>query len=44
VTYPRIMPIGRLIGQSNTQRMITSTVLRNQPFGAQNPPSTDTCP
>jgi len=44
VTYPRIFPIGRLIGQPNTQKMITSTVLRNQPFGAQNAPPTATCP
>ena len=44
VTYPRIMPIGRLIGQPNTQRMATSTVLRNQPWGLQNAPPTAICP
>ena len=44
VSFPRIMPIGRLVGQSNTQVMTTSTVLRNQPFGIQNSPTTATCP
>lgn len=44
VTYPRIFPIARLIGQSSTQRMTTSTVLRNQPYSLQNAPSTATCP
>jgi Flp pilus assembly protein TadG len=44
VSYPRLMPIGRLIGQSNMTRMTTVTVLRNQPYGLQNPPPTVTCP
>jgi Flp pilus assembly protein TadG len=44
VSYPRIFPIARLIGQSNTQMMSTATVLRNQPFGLQNAPATAVCP
>jgi hypothetical protein len=44
VSYPRILPIGRLLGQSNTTTMISSTVLRNQPYGLQNTPATATCP
>jgi len=38
------MPIGRLIGQSNTQKMTATTVLRNQPFGLQNEPALLNCP
>lgn len=35
VRYKRILPIGRLIGQSDTVTMNATTVLRNQPFGIQ---------
>ena len=45
VSYPRIFPIARLIGQSNTTQMAATTVLRNQPYGLQNTyPPTGTCP
>jgi Flp pilus assembly protein TadG len=44
VTYPRILPIGRLLGQSNTITMMSATVLRNQPFGLQDTPPTSACP
>ena len=44
VSYPRILPIGRLIGQPNTSRMVAVTVLRNQPYGLQDQPATGTCP
>lgn len=45
VSYPRIFPIARLIGQSNTTQMSATTVLRNQPYGLQNTaPPTGTCP
>ncbi len=36
VRYKRILPIGRLIGQSDTMKIDATTVLRNQPFGVQN--------
>ena len=39
VTYPRLFPIGRLIGQPNTQSMTAIAVLRNQPYGFQNDPT-----
>ena len=35
VTYPRVFPVGKLIGISDTQTMEAMTVLRNQPFGQQ---------
>lgn len=36
ITYPRFFPIARLIpGQTDSFTMSTRTVLRNQPFGAQ---------
>ena len=39
VTYPRLFPIGRLIGQPSTQSMTAIAVLRNQPYGFQNDPT-----
>lgn len=45
VTYPRLFPIGTLIGQPNTQSMTAIAVLRNQPYGFQNDPTQSrTCP
>lgn len=45
VTYPRVFPIARLLGQSNTMKMSSVTVLRNQPYGLQNTaPAMGTCP
>jgi hypothetical protein len=35
VEYPRLFPIGKLIGQSNKSKMVAVSVLRNQPFGLQ---------
>jgi Flp pilus assembly protein TadG len=45
VTYKRIMPIGRLIGQSPNTTMTGVAVLRNQPFGLQGTTvTTGNCP
>ena len=45
VAYPRVMPIGQLIGGSSTQNMTAIAVLRNQPYGLQNlPATTGNCP
>ena len=45
VSYPRIMPIGRLVGGPSTQNMNAVAVLRNQPYGLQNlPAATGNCP
>ena len=44
VSYKRILPIGRLIGQSDTTKMSATTVLRNQPYGIQNYVETKNCP
>ncbi|MBU0670469.1 MAG: pilus assembly protein [Alphaproteobacteria bacterium] len=35
VSYPRLFPIDRLIGGSDTTNLSASTVLRNQPYGDQ---------
>jgi hypothetical protein len=35
VSYPRFFPIYNFIGGSNTVRLSSSTVLRNQPYGDQ---------
>jgi Flp pilus assembly protein TadG len=40
VTYPRRFPFMRVIGFSDTVTSRARTVLRNQPFGAQNLPAT----
>lgn len=34
VTYPRFLPIGSLIGRSNTASLTETTILRNQPYAA----------
>lgn len=44
VSYKRIMPIGSLIGQSNTMSMNATTILRNQPYGIQSFAETKHCP
>ena len=44
VQYKRILPIGRLIGQSDTATMNATSVLRNQPFGIQAFLETKNCP
>ena len=36
MTYPHILPVGRLFGWGNTVTTTQSTVLRNQPYGARN--------
>ena len=43
VNYPRLLPLGRLIRQSDTTTMSAVTVLRNQPYGLQNTPANATC-
>ena len=35
VAYPRLMPLMKLIGGSNTTKIKAQTVLRNQPYGDQ---------
>jgi hypothetical protein len=35
VTYPRLFPIGRMLGLSNTEQIVVQTALKNQPFSAQ---------
>lgn len=35
MTYPRVVPIGRLIGWSENETIVASTVLRNQPFAGR---------
>jgi len=45
MTYPHIMPVGKLFGWSGNVTTTQNTVLRNQPFGSRNaPPSTPICP
>ena len=45
VSYKRLFPIGRLIGQSDNMVLNTTTILRNQPYGLQQgAPATGTCP
>jgi Flp pilus assembly pilin Flp len=44
VSYKRILPIGRLIGQSDTMKMSVTSVLRNQPYGIQAFTETKNCP
>ncbi len=45
ISYPRLLPVAHLLGQSNTMQIKTSTVLRNQPYGLQNSPAvTGVCP
>jgi hypothetical protein len=43
VSYNRILPIGRLLGQSNTMAMSVTSVLRNQPYGIQAFKETKNC-
>ena len=35
MTYPRIVPIGRFIGWSDTETITANTVLRNQPYAGR---------
>lgn len=35
ITYPRIVPLGSLMGWGNTQTITSDTVLRNQPFAGR---------
>jgi Flp pilus assembly protein TadG len=35
ITYPRIVPMGSLMGWSDTQTITQNTVLRNQPFAGR---------
>jgi hypothetical protein len=37
VSYPRIVPLGKFLGYSNTETVTANTVLRNQPYSAQIP-------
>jgi Flp pilus assembly protein TadG len=35
ITFPRVFPLGILLGWSNSQTLSSETVLRNQPFGGR---------
>ena len=35
ITFPRVFPLGVLMGWPNTQTLTSETVLRNQPYGGQ---------
>jgi Flp pilus assembly protein TadG len=35
ITYPRIVPLGIILGWSNTQTLSSETVLRNQPYAGR---------
>jgi hypothetical protein len=37
VVYPRVVPLFKFLGFSNTETVTANTVLRNQPYGAQIP-------
>lgn len=43
VSYKRILPVGRLVGQGDTMTMQVVTVLRNQPYGIQAYRETKNC-
>ena len=43
VTYPRMFPLYKMIGGSNTTVLTASTVLRNQPYGDQAVPTVRNC-
>ena len=36
MTYPHIVPVGKLFGWSSTVTTTQNTVLRNQPYAARN--------
>ena len=44
VSYKRILPVGKLVGQSDTMTMQVINVLRNQPYGIQAYRETKNCP
>lgn len=45
VTYPRLFPLAGLLGWSSTQQVSATTVLKNQPWAAQNTYTTEKiCP
>jgi Flp pilus assembly protein TadG len=35
ITFPRVFPLGTLMGWSNTQTLTSNTVLRNQPYAGR---------
>jgi Flp pilus assembly pilin Flp len=37
-TYPRVVPMGSLLGWSNSQTVSANTLMRNQPYGSQATP------
>lgn len=39
-TYPRLVPLGRMLGWSDTETVQATTMMRNQPYSGQNPPAT----
>jgi Flp pilus assembly pilin Flp len=43
MTYPRLLPLGKLLGFSSTQTIRASTVLRNQPYAQQQTSATVIC-
>lgn len=44
VSYPRLFPMATMLGWTPNQEIVASTVLRNQPYAAQNVPVVAGCP
>ncbi|AXJ94285.1 MULTISPECIES: TadE/TadG family type IV pilus assembly protein [unclassified Sphingomonas] len=40
VTYPNLLPVGRLLGFSGTTQVTGTTMMKNQPYGSQPDPAT----
>ena len=40
VTFPRLVPLGKMLGWSDTETVSANTVLRNQPYASQAVPKT----
>ncbi len=43
MTYPQIVPVGRIFGWSETETITASTALRNQPFAGRNTATVERC-
>ena len=43
MTYPRLFPLTKLMGLSNTDTVTSSTVFRNQPYGSRSTAVTTRC-
>lgn len=43
MTYQRLFPLWKMLGQSQQGNLVVTTVLRNQPFSTQSDPTTVVC-